>query len=250
MAKKLFEVLVVEGQLKGQAEKLRGEIRTTFEKKRHLFEEKRVTFQSSDEGAIAVVEQQSDIQSTVRKELDWLATMWAKAIDTSYAVAEGNTMARSDVVLDSGTILLKGVPATALLELEKRAAELQDVLIAVPTLDPAKGFKPDSDKGHHISRARDVQKARTKKIEDFVVIVPATKEHPAQVAKVNKDITVGTIQEQEWSALLTPVEKADLITRAEEVRRAVKAALHRANAQAQVDVVPVGQKLFDYVLKG
>ena len=46
---KLHELLAVEGSLKAQAEKVRTDLADTFEKKRHLFSEKRVTFSSSEE---------------------------------------------------------------------------------------------------------------------------------------------------------------------------------------------------------
>ena len=249
MARKLFELLVIEGQLKTQATHTRTDLRATFQSKRHLFEEKRKTFTPSEEGAAPVVEEQSDIQSTVVAELHWLAGIWTKAIDTSYAVAEGNTKARADVVLDNGTTVLSQVPATALLELDKRAAEIQEVLLAVPTLDPAKGFRPDPDKAAHVYRARDVVKSRTKKVEEFIVIVPATPEHPAQVGKANKDVVTGAILEQEWSALVTPAEKSRMIERVEELRRAFKAALHRANAvELESVTVSCGKQIFDYVL--
>ena len=247
-AKKLFELLVVEGQLKAQAQATRADLRATFEKKRHLFEEKRKTFVASEEGAAPVVEEQSDIQTTVPGELRWLAGLWSNALDTSYQVAAGNTRARADVVLDNGIVLLADVPATALLELEKRAGEIQELLLAVPTLDPAKGFRPDPDKGRFVFRARDIVKKRTKKVEDYVVVVPATVEHPAQVAKINKDIETGTIAEQEWSALITPARKGRLIERAEELRRAIKAALHRANAVEMATLPTCGKAIFDYVL--
>ncbi len=250
MAKKLFEVLVVEGQLKTQAQVIRNDLRATFEKKRHLFEEKRKTFQPIDEGAGLVVEEQSDIQSTVMSELRWLANAWLKALDTSYQVAEGNTRARANIVLDDGTVLLEDVPATALLELEKRAAEIQEVVASVPTLDPAKGFRPDADKGKNIYRARDVTKSRTKKVQRHIVVVPPTTEHPAQVAVVNEDIVTGAIQEQEWSGLIMPAHKAQMLERTEELRRSIKAALHRANAvELDATVKPCGQKMFDYVIR-
>lgn len=248
--KKLFEILVVESQLKAQAVATRTELRGTFEKKRHLFEEKRKTFLASEEGAQPVVEEQSDIQSTIVSELRWIADIWEKALDVSYQVAAGNTIAKADVVLDNGTVLLSNVPATALLELEKRAGEIQELLKAVPTLDPAKGFQVDAAKGPNIYKARDVTKARTKKIEDYIVVVPATEQHPAQVAKVTKDIVTGAIHEQEWSGLITPADKGKLIERAEELRRAVKAALHRANAVEMPSLPTCGKRLFDYVLTG
>src|SRR6266566_6352748 len=114
---KLHELLAVEGNLENQANKCRADLVTTFEKKRHNFEEKRVVFTPLAEGSPAVQETQSDIQTTVLKELEWIAPYIIKALDASYQVAEANTEARADVVLDddAGTVLLRSVPATSLL---------------------------------------------------------------------------------------------------------------------------------------
>jgi hypothetical protein len=249
MAKKLFELLVVEGQLKTQAQSTRADLRNTFEKKRHLFEEKRTTFTPVEEGAQAVTEEQSDIQTTIPSELQWIAALWSKAMDTSYQVAEGNTRARADVVLDSGAVLLSNVPATALLELEKRMGEVHELLLAVPTLDPAKGFKEDVERGKHIYRAREVHKTRTRKVQKPIVLFPATVEHPAQTQLISIDEPAGQLTAQEWSGLVTPAQKSAMLERAEDVRRACKAALHRANAVEMGEDLPTcGRKLFDYIL--
>src|SRR5580765_5439061 len=161
---KLHEALAIEGQRKGQAEKVRTEMKHSFDKKRHLYEQKRRIFHPLDETGKDEVEEQSDIQSTVPKELTWIAGIIGAAIDVSYHVAEMNMDARADVLLDDGTILLKNVPATALLELEKRAGELQDLIDHAPNLDPAKGFRPDPQVGKYVYVAREVRKQRTKKI--------------------------------------------------------------------------------------
>lgn len=247
--KKLFEYLVVRDQLKTQTKKLTHDLAATFEKKRHLFEEKRKTFTPSTEaGGVPTVEEQSDIQTTVVSELKWLAGHWVKSIDVARQVEEGNTLARADVVLDDGKVLLANVPATALLELVQRADEIVSLLQTVPTLDPSKAFREDASRGENIFRARDVSKKRTKKIEDFIVVVPATTEHPAQVAKINKDIETGDILEQEWSGLVTPARKSDMLARAEELRRAVKSALQRANASELPTEPRAGKAIFEFVL--
>lgn len=243
---KLHELLAAEGTAKNQADKCRGDLLATFEKKRHLFGESRVTFTPNTEGAATVTEQQSDLQSRVRLELDWIREIWAKALDGSYQVAESNMGARADVVLDNGTVLLTQVPATALLELEKRAGEMHALVMGIPTLDPAKGFTLDPDRGKWIYRAREVEKTRTKKTHKPVVLYEATKEHPAQVQLVSEDIAVGTIHEQEWSGLITPAEKADMLNRAEELRRAFKTARARAN-EATASTAKVGDQLLRYV---
>lgn len=247
---KLHELLAVETNLENQANKCRTDLINTFEKKRHLFEEKRIVFVPNSEGAQPVIEHQSDIQSTVRKELDWIQAHIAKALDASYQVAEANTEARADVVLDddAATVLLKQLPATALLELEKRVAEVQQLIAAIPTLDPAKGFQIDSQRG--VFKAREVNKVRTKKEAKVIVKYDATKEHPAQTELISVDVPVGSIQEQEWSGLLTPADKAELLDRVESVGRAVRRARSRAN-EAEIDSQKkIGNKLLKYVFSG
>jgi hypothetical protein len=247
---KLHELLAVDANLKGQAVKCRTELQATMEKKRHLFQEKLVTFTPDGENKQPETKEQSDIQSTIRKEAVWIAKIIVKSIDASYSIDIANTQAKADIVLENGEVIAKDVPATALLQLEKRVKEVQEFLKAIPTLDPAKGFAPDPAREAGIFKARDVSKTRTEKIEEFVTIVPATKEHPAQVAKINKDIKVGTILEQEWSALITPSEKADLLERGEMLFRAVTQARSRANDQ-DIDVKShkIGKTLLDYVLQ-
>ena len=246
---KLHELLAVEGQLKGQAESARKDLRNTFEKKRHLFEEKRVTFQPLTENAVSLTETQSDIQTNVTDELTWISGIWSKALDVAYNVAEANTAARSDVVLDDGTMLLPQVPSTALLELEKRAGEIQELISAVPTLDPAKGFQSDPDRKDGTYKAREVRKTRTKKTFVPLVLAQATKEHPAQVKEGFEDVPVGTVIEQEWSGLITPKTKGEMLERVEEVRRAIKQARQRANDHdiANTELKKCGQKIFQYV---
>jgi hypothetical protein len=243
---KLHELLAVETNHENQANKTRTELANSFEKKRHLFEEKRVVFTPLGEGQ-SVVETQSDIQSTVQKELNWVQEFAIKSLDASYQVAEANTSARADVVLEDDTVLLTGVPATALLELEKRMAELTSLITAIPTLDPAKGFSPDSQRGEGYFQARPVRKTRSKKEKVVIVKYDATPEHPAQTELIDKDVVVGTIEEQEWSSLFTPAQKSELLNRVEIVSRAVRRARSRAN-EVEVDKnAKIGKKLLGYI---
>lgn len=245
--KRLFEYIVVEGEARAVAQRAVDDLSNTFEKKRHLFEETRKTFQPRDEGAAAVVEEQSDIQSDVMKELRWLASIVGPALDTAVGVQAGNALARADVEVD-GRALLTGVPATGLLSIDKALGQFLNVLAKVPTLDPAKGFSLDPDRGERIYRARDVRKTRTKKVEKFVTVAAATEQHPAQVAKVTEDEPVGTIVEQAWSGLITPAQKSEMMFRCERLRGAVKQAIQRANAVEVSDLPTVAKQVFDFVL--
>ena len=245
---KLHELLAVDANLKGQAQKCRTELQSTLEKKRHLFAQKLVTFTPLAEGAPAETREQSDIQTTVKKEVEWLSNIIKKAVDASYAIDVANTTAKADVVLEDGTTLLKDVPATALLQLEKRVKEVSEFIHTIPTLDPAKGFEPDTSREAGIYKAREVLKSSTQKIQEPLTLSPATKEHPAQVQLVTKDVKVGTIQELEWSSLITPALKADLLERSEALFRAITQARSRAN-DIEVDAKShkIGKVLLGYV---
>lgn len=248
MKAKLHQLLAVENSLEGQANKTRAELTNTFEKKRHLLESKVTTFTPFGEGESST-ESQSDIQTTVAKELKWVSGFILKALDASYQVAEANTQARADIVLEDGTTLITGVPATSLLELEKRMTEIQALVTAIPTLDPAKGFSQDPNGEKGVFQARQVNKTRTKKDKVVMVLYAATAEHPAQVQLVDKDIPTGTVSEQEWSSMLTPAVKAELINRVEVLSRAIRSARAKAN-ETEVDVEKkIGAKLLNYVFQ-
>jgi len=247
---KLHELLAVESNLSTQANKTRGELIETFHKKRHLFEEKRSTFTPNTEGAQAITEAQSDIQSTVQKEIEWVSGVIAKSLDVSHQVDVANTLAKSDVVTEDGDTVLKDIPATSLLQLEKRIKEVQDLVTAIPTLDPAKGFRPDEQRDKGIYQARAVTKTRTKKVPQVLELAPATKEHPRQTQVFSEDVPIGTIQEQEWSAMLTPAQKSDLLDRCDILLRAVRKARAKAN-EVEVEVAgnKIGKKLLDYIFQ-
>ena len=247
---KLHELLAVNANLNGQAQKCRIDLQGTMEKKRHLFQQKLSTFTPLAEGAPSETREQSDIQTTVHKEVEWLANIMQKALDAAYAIDLGNTQAKADIVLDGGQVLVKDVPATALLQLEKRVKEISEFVTAIPTLDPAKGFALDSNRERGIYKAREITKPSTQKIQEVLVLYPATKEHPAQCNLISKDVKVGTVLEQEWSALITPALKAELIERSEALYRAVTQARSRANDfEVDVKTNKIGKKLLDYVFE-
>lgn len=245
---KLHELLAVNTNLGAQAAKTRTDLMATFKNKTHHFSEKQVSFQPFGEGQPPVVESQLDLQTTVRKELEWLAPFVYKAVDTAYQVAEANTQARADVILDDGTVLLKNVPATSLLELEKRAKELHDFVSSIPTLDPAKGFAADPQRGDGIYRARDDHKKRTKKVTKVLTLAQATEKHPAQAQTYVEDEPIGDIVTLEWSGLLTVADKGDMLSRVEDFTRAVKQARSRAN-DLTVDTrdQKIGQRITDFI---
>ena len=242
---KLHELLAVAGSLATQSLKVLTDRGKTFESKRHLFESKLVQFDSSVEGIPSTIEAQSDIQSTVAKELEWISAHVSKSLDANLQIADANTKAKADIVMEDGTVLAAGVPATALLELEKSITQIHTLVSAIPTLDPAKGF--DLDPATNTYRARPITKNRTKKDKVVIVKYEATKEHPAQTELIDKDVPIGSISEQEWSGLITPSHKAELIANVESVGRAIRQARSRANEQEIDKSKKIGQALLNKI---
>jgi hypothetical protein len=251
---KLHELLAVDGNLTNQANKTRGEVIASFDKKKHLFAERRVTFKPDNEEDKPITESQSDIQETVHNQVDFVSKITAKALDVSYQIDIANTLAKADVVTEDGSVLLTNIPATSLLQLEKRLKEMRDFAASVPTLDPAQGFQPDPDRSSSaaspIYKAREVNKTRTRKVQEPLILAPATDKHPAQVQLITVDKPVGTILEQEWSSLITPATKSSILDRCDILLRAVKKARAKANEQeVDVEKLKVGQKLMNYMFQ-
>jgi hypothetical protein len=245
---KLHELLAVRESARGQSEKVRTGLIDTFNKKRHLFGQKIVTFTSNKEGAAARTEEQSELQTTVMQELKWLTPIVAGALNVEALINYTNAIARADVMLPNGDVIIKDVPATALLELSKRLGEVKQFVEAIPTLDPAKGFRLDEQRQDGTYAARPVHKTRTAKEQRPIVLYDATKEHPAQTQLITQDVPIGTIEELEWSGLITPADKAGMIERVEELIRAVTSALSRANdAEAPSARMAIGEALLGYV---
>ena len=107
------------------------------------------------------------------------------------------------------------------------------MLKEVPTFDPVRiwSLDPASDKDL-VLRAEPVSTIRKRKTRKYNVMVEATKEHPAQVDIVEVDEPAGEIRAYEWTGMVSPGKKSDLLERLDTLLNAVKQARSRANAVA------------------
>lgn len=251
---KMHELLATFEDQKGQATKTRTDLIGTFNNKPVLFRRKVVTFRSNHEGIQPVTEAQSDIQTTLQKEISWVSTFLAKSMDVGYQIDLGNTLAKADLVVEDeagkNLLTVKDVPATSLLQLEKHLIQVRDLALAIPTLDPAQGFVKDDATGKGVWKAREVVKDRTKKDKKVLVCAPATDKHPAQVQVYDVDVVIGTTLEQEWSSLTTPALKSEILSRCDTLIQAVKKARSRANSiELDVTANKIGKSLLDFIFQ-
>ena len=245
---KLHELLAVRTSLKAQAASTQADLENTFEKKQHHFTARVKSFTPAGENAETKVEDVLELQTSVKGELRWIKGFMAKAMDSHLHIAEGNTKAFADIVLEGGMELARAVPASTLLDLETSIEDLRKFAAKIPTLDPAKGFKLDPDRGEGVYVARDVEKVRTQMVKKIYTLYPATDKHPAQTQLLDEQVPIGTIREREWSSMLTPAQKAEILDRIEKLARAVKKARARAN-EVEVDTTHgIGGVLLTYAL--
>lgn len=230
---KLHELLAVETDVAGQTKSCLADLKKTFGDKGHHFTKRVVTRTFKDANLSDLRETNLALQTTVGRELVWIGGKMETFLDIGHQVDIGNKQAVADVVLDDGSILLKSMPTTSLLRLAHRLVELQELVTAIPTLDPAKNFAPDPSEGSDIHRAADVLKEHGEKVFDFIVMVPPGDKFPAQVKELMKDKVTSSTLAQEWSGLITVAQKGDMLDRLEDLKRAVKKARARAN---EVDI--------------
>ena len=236
----LHEILAVEQEIKANAERARAALIEVFRTKKTHFSGIRRTFrpfsvdESSGETGGERLEAETRLAKTVPEALAAVLREVGKAVDIGYQLDEANTRARADIVID-GEVLVADVPATFLLQLERRLKELRSVFKESPTYDPVRLWSPDASADKkHVLRAEPVTTVRKQRARKYNVMVEATKEHPAQVDVVEVDEPVGEIRSYEWTGMLSVGKKAALLEQVDRLLGAVKQARSRANT-ASVD---------------
>lgn len=188
------------------------------------------------------------LPTTVFDTLDYALGLWAEAEDVIFQKNLTNTMAFADIELN-GKVVAQHVPVDELMGLEVRLDKIRGVMRLMPTIDAAKNWDKDASRGDHVFVTRDMQStSKTEKQAQAVVLYEATKEHPAQVKEVSRDVVVGTFEKRDWSGAVTAIQKSDALKRLDDMIAAVKAARMRAN---KTEVIPgtIGKLIVDMILE-
>jgi len=241
---KLHELLAVEPDLKGAAEKIIKETVNTFTKKEHHFIGRHKSYQPKDEEGDTFAPETQEMVTTVPKKLDHTQSVVAKYLDAVAQKELTNTAASAILEVDGKALVDAPLPATLLLALEGRLKQLREAYNAMPTLDPSETWHWDGDTQTY--EAEPKQTYKSKKVYRNHTKAPATDKHPAQVEVYTEDERIGTWTEKKWSGMVTPAEKAEVLARIDKLAQSVKRARQRAN-DAEVKLVEVGDALFDFI---
>lgn len=232
-AKKLNQILAVEKTVKSKREDQFTKMYQAVQKPDLAYGFTR-TFIPKTEDVDKQPTEQKQVQTNVEKLLAQAIDINKEIFNITAQKDATNCNAKANVVIDGETIL-KDVPATHLLWIEKRLGVLQKFISELPVLTTDQKWQYDPAISLFRSEAHEV--LVTKKTQQWDIIVPATKEHPAQTKERVSDVTIGTRETVHYSGAIPEERKQTLLGRVEKFLKAVKEAREEANQTAVVDLV-------------
>lgn len=239
---RLNQIIAVTNGKKGQAQK---DLTGTYHRlqKEHLFSGIARTYCPKDDEGERLPAERSLVQCKVKDELAKAVTSLTDLFDAVATQDFGNCDCGADVVVDDITIL-KRVPVTFLLFLEKQLIDVRTLIEKLPTLDPTETWAYSNDQDCYATAP--IETTRTKKVPYRFVKYEATKEHPAQVAVLTEDVIAGHWSTTKYSGAVSVKERNEMLDRVRKLQDAVTFAREEANS-AEVPQKSVGAAVFTYL---
>ena len=174
---------------------------------------------------------QKSVTTDVMTRIKYTLPFMAQHLDIVYQKELTNTLAKANVIVD-GIILMRDVPATMLLALEREFTSYRDMFKAVPTLQSGIDWERDDAATGKVYKTKNpVKTQKLSKEVEYRVVVKPTDKHPAQVKEISISKQVGEYTDIKWSGCVTSAKKAKMINKLESLIQAVKIARAKANAQ-------------------
>jgi len=203
------------------------------------------SYQPKDEEGEQLPPESTKVQVRTEEVLRQISAGLTRLFDVTATKDATNCVAKADVVVDDQR-LLKDVPVSTLLFLEKQLGDMHTFIKKLPVLDAAEtwAFNDSAD----CWSTEPVRTLRTKKVPRNHVKAEATEKHPAQVEVYYEDITVGHWTTVKFSGALPAKRVSELLERVEKLQHAVKFAREEANNAEAVDR-KIGDKVFGYLFR-
>lgn len=156
-----------------------------------------------------------------------------------------NGEAKADILVD-GLTIVKDVPVTTLLFLEKQLVDLHTLIEKLPVLDTSDSWVYNPDLQCYESAA--VQSLRSKKTPRVITKAEATQHHPAQVEVMHEDVPVGTWTSVKYSGAIPLALRNEKLTRVRKLTEAVKQAREQANG-IEASKLQMGKEIIKYIFE-
>lgn len=240
---KLHQLLALLPSVKKQVTTAKTEIYHAVQKT-DLFNGLSRVYQPREEEGYVYPSESKNVQLKVMDLIERFKQADQELIDLCAAQDFGNCNAKGNVVVD-GVTILEDVPVSHLLFLEKQLEDIKTFIQKLPTLDRDKDWEYSHNRGYYNS-VPPKETVKTKKITEFVIAAPATKEHPAQVKEVSKDTVEGTWSATDFSGALPADTVRAYLERVSKLHAAIIVAREAANG-IDVEEKQIADKLFNYI---
>lgn len=200
-------------------------------------------YQPVEEGGTQYPPERSPVNLRHQDAIKRFRAAWCEESDIVARKDFANVHALADIVVD-GEVLLRGVPATHLLFIEKHLEHARTFLTKLVELQVGAEWLYDETLGMHKTTERMTQ--RTEKTQEPIVLYDATEKHPAQTQLITRDTVVGHWFTTFYSGGITADKKRELLTRVAKLSDAVKEARERANS-VEVGTEASGAALMDFI---
>jgi hypothetical protein len=201
------------------------------------------TYQPKDEEGEELPPESTRVQVKADEVIRRTASIMTRLFDVTATKDWANCTAKADVTVDGETIL-RDVPVSYLLFLEKQLTDLHTFVKKLPVLDASESWA--FDESADCWRTEPVRTIRTRKVPRNHVKAEATDKHPAQVEVYYEDIAIGYWTTVKFSGALPARRVNELVDRVERLQRAVKFAREEANG-AEVTDERTGDAVFRYL---
>ncbi len=239
----LAHTIATEKDDKDKAAQTRAKAENQFGKQ-NLFSGLSRVYKPLDDAGQQLPPESTSIQLTVGEVLKEVKKHLSTLFDTTATKDWANCKAKADLVVD-GTVLLKEVPATYLLFLEKQLNELHALVKKAPTLDTSEVWHHDPAQNCYATEP--VETVRTKKVPKALVGHPPTIQHPAQIQWYQADEPEGNWKTIKFSSAVPVKEISEILDKIEKVQRAVKLAREDAN-RISIEPISSGDVVLSYIL--
>jgi hypothetical protein len=241
----LNQILGVEQGVKARAERTLTDAYHTLQRADALAGIAR-TYRPKDDDGEQLPNESTLVQVRAAEVVDGVVDALARHFDVVATKDATNAVAKADVILEDGTVLLRDVPGVTLLFLEKQLVGLHTFVSKLPTLPPGSSWTRDDSTDTWVTEPTET--TRPKKLPRNHVLAEATDKHPAQVQVYNEDVVVGYWTTRKFSGALPVARVRTLQRRVEEMQRAVRRAREQANLADVVDV-EIGKVFLEHLFQ-
>jgi len=245
MATRLNQIIAVEKGAKSASHSTASDLYKVIQKPDLFYGHQKVYQKQNEEFAEDLPPENLRVKFTVAGVLESLNRAVGDLLDITARKDWSNCIAKADVKIGS-KVILKAVPVTYLLFLEKQLNDMKTFVETLPELDETHEWNLDQNTG--LFKTPGVQTHRTKKVQKPIVLYDATEHHPAQTQLISEDVLVGYWNTVKVSGAISRTKKLGMAQKVEKLLRAVKEAREEANSMSEDISTPVvSNEIFEYV---